>query len=211
MENVAFCFHLTAYDTALLLPQVSRALEKRTELLSREKVPGLWKITDRLNSRADLGDPSPVRGRVLGTIFLVLGLLLFIPGAMQPKELLGPLLGGAVAILWGIWRIWATLGHRSSSFSSAAEKLLAGKERITPEQQLCVTFSAKGMTLSAAGSAPVTVPYADLSCVIETPDLFLLVHDSRATLLQKRDLEGGDVESFCAFLAEKAARYQAIA
>ena len=207
MENVVFRFHLTAYDAALL-PQVSRALEKRTELLSREKVPGLWKLTDRLNDRSASAGASPIRGRVLGTVFLALGLLLFIPGAMQPKELPGPLLGGAVAILWGIWRIWATLNHPGSNFTSAAEKLLAGKESIPSEQQLCVTFAGEGMTLSAADGAPVTVPYTDLSCVIETPDLFLLAHDSRATLLQKRDLEGGDVDSFCAFLAEKAARYQ---
>ena len=52
MASADFIFHLTPYDTRKLLPQVSKALEKRTELLSRQRYPGLWKQTDRLNARA---------------------------------------------------------------------------------------------------------------------------------------------------------------
>ena len=32
-----------------LFRQVSQGLEKLTEMYSREKLPGLWKVTDRLN------------------------------------------------------------------------------------------------------------------------------------------------------------------
>ena len=114
MHSSLFCFSFHAFDTEALLPQVSRALETRTELVSREKVPGLWKVTDRLNDRPAPAESSPMRGRVLGIVFLVLGLLLFLPSAMQPKELLGPLVGGAVAILWGLWRIRVSMGSRGA-------------------------------------------------------------------------------------------------
>lgn len=210
MHSSLFCFSFHAFDTEALLPQVSRALETRTELVSREKVPGLWKVTDRLNDRPAPAESSPMRGRVLGIVFLVLGLLLFLPSAMQPKELLGPLVGGAVAILWGLWRIRVSMGSRGSSFSSAAKKLLAGKESITPEQQMRVEFSETDMTLSAAGSNPIEVPYSRISCAIETSDLFLLVFDNQATLLQKQDLTGGKLEEFRQFLAEKVSKYRDI-
>ena len=47
MADTDYIFHISPYDTEKLLPQVSRALEKRTEMVSRERFPGLWKHTDR--------------------------------------------------------------------------------------------------------------------------------------------------------------------
>ena len=46
MADTDYIFHISPYDTEKLLPQVSRALEKRTEMVSRERFPGLWKHTD---------------------------------------------------------------------------------------------------------------------------------------------------------------------
>ena len=42
-------FVLTPYDPSLA-DELSRALEKRTELSSRKKYPGLWRQTDRLHA-----------------------------------------------------------------------------------------------------------------------------------------------------------------
>ena len=44
-------FQLSPYDGSSLVPQVSCALEKRTESISREKYPKMWKITDHFNSK----------------------------------------------------------------------------------------------------------------------------------------------------------------
>ncbi len=44
MADTDYIFHISPYDTEKLLPQVSRALEKRTEMVSRERFPGLWNI-----------------------------------------------------------------------------------------------------------------------------------------------------------------------
>ena len=45
-----FSFQITAPDPVRLCPQVSRALEQRTELVSRQKYPKMWNLTDKLNS-----------------------------------------------------------------------------------------------------------------------------------------------------------------
>ena len=37
MADTDYIFHISPYDTEKLLPQVSRALEKRTEMVSRER------------------------------------------------------------------------------------------------------------------------------------------------------------------------------
>ena len=44
-----FLFQITPPDPERL-PQLSLALEKREELFSRQKMPKLWALTDRLNS-----------------------------------------------------------------------------------------------------------------------------------------------------------------
>ena len=52
MEN--YDFQITPYNTESLLWQVSTALEKRTELISRERYPGLWESIKRI-IEIDLG------------------------------------------------------------------------------------------------------------------------------------------------------------
>ena len=203
MGNPAYTFDLTAYDMSML-PQVSSALEKRTELASREKLPGMWKMTDRLSDGS--GKTVPGQGRGRGIVFLVLGALLFVTGLMQSGRLTLVAVAGAVAMLWGALRVLGSLPRRESRFDRAARELLADKSSL-PAGQLRVVFSDEGMVLSSPDGGNETVPYSALDCAIETPDLYFLEHDSRGTLLQKRDLSGGNNEGFRAFLKQKVNRY----
>ena len=50
MEQI-FSFHVTPPDPDRLCSQVTRALEQRTEVLSREKCPRLWALADRFNHK----------------------------------------------------------------------------------------------------------------------------------------------------------------
>ena len=51
----SFTFSLSPLDTETLLPQLAAALEKRVELHSRQRLPGLWQVTDKLsNAKKDL-------------------------------------------------------------------------------------------------------------------------------------------------------------
>ena len=49
MPNASYIFQISAYDPDRLLPQVRKALEKSTELLSRKRFPRMWKFTDACN------------------------------------------------------------------------------------------------------------------------------------------------------------------
>ena len=61
MMEPRFIFRLTSYHTDKLLPQVSRALELRNEIVSRAKYPFLWKRKDKLKAKG----VQSVRARVV--------------------------------------------------------------------------------------------------------------------------------------------------
>lgn len=205
MEHPTFCFRfqLTPYDTQRLLPQVSKALEKRTELISRERYPALWKITDRISGGKPAQPRSRLRTKCMAVLCLVLGILLFVPGVTDPQELLVPLIAGALAIMTGILYLWRSRKHRKNPFDRSAQKLLAGKETLSTQSPVTVTFSENGMTFPPSQGKQETVPYASFSLVVETQELILMVFDTRVTVLQKRDLQGGNVEGFLNFLAKR--------
>lgn len=106
----SFTFQITPLDTARLRPQVSRALEKRRELVSRQCCPKIWKWTDRINRMEKV--PQSVqesrkrRRGFLGLLNWVLGVVLLMPGLMEPEELLFPLLIGAVGFGAGTVSLW---------------------------------------------------------------------------------------------------------
>ena len=216
MEPRVFRFQLSPYDTELLQPQLSRALEKRTELASRKACPGLWRVTDRLRAvPSGRRRRSKTRTRILSGMCLVLGLLLFLPGLMDPRTLFVPLLTGAAAIGAGIGGLWRTAGPRTkvrakeSRFDKAARTLLDLARSISPDTSAGAEFSDAGLTLPEEGGGEL-VPYDAFACVIEMPDGFLLVFDTRAAVLQKRDLTAGSLDELREFLREKVPQYDAV-
>lgn len=205
MQEAVYEFHLSHCGSELL-PQVSRALEKRLELFSRQKLPRLWKLTDRLREAHPAPDaPSPT-GRVRGIVFLVLGGLLIITGLMQPQQLAGVLVGGVVAALWGIRRIVASL-PRTSRFDREASQLLAARNSATETGRARVGFSDRGILVEREGTARQQISYQALSGVLETPDLYLLDCEGRGILLLKQELQGGDTGGFQQFLSRQTDRY----
>lgn len=208
MENYKYSFKLSRYEIDGLLPQVSKALEKRTELVSRERYPGLWKQTDMLRASSGQGQ-NRLRTKVLSILCILIGIFLFVPGLVKPQELLVPLLVGAVAVGAGIGGLWRSRKHKKNPFEKSAKLLLAGKDE-EPSEPVEVVFSESGMTIPVENGATETVSYDKFECVIETEDSMLFVFEERVTLLQKRDLVGGTPEEFCAFCAEKVRSYQTV-
>lgn len=210
MEAMTFTFHIHSYDANRLLPQASRALEKRTELLSRARYPRLWNLTDAYNQVAQKRTRTRLRTRSMSVICLLLGIFLFVPGLTDPKGMLIPLLSGAVAIGAGIGGLWSSRKNKRKPFDDAARTLLDGKDTISEEPPLMVSFSDEGMFLPADDGEAECVPYSQFECVIETPELFLLVYDTRVTLLQKADLTEQPLEAFGRFLSGKVAVCHAV-
>lgn len=67
-----------------------------------------------------------------------------------------------------------------------------------------------GMTISMEQNNSECVEYHDFECVIETEDMFLLIYDTRGTVLQKIDIAEGTVDDFCDFISKKVAKYQSL-
>ncbi len=101
-----FEFVLTKYNYESFIPQVSKALEKRTELISRKRCPKMWKYTDSLSSRDKAKEEKLKKRRkrykVYGIFLILIGLFLLIPSLMKPEELLMPLFTGAFATGLGL-------------------------------------------------------------------------------------------------------------
>lgn len=199
MEN--YNFQITPYDTESLLQQVSKALEKRTEFVSRDRYPGLWENIDKLNAASKGKRRSSLRSKIMSIICLVLGVFLFVPGLMKPQELLVPLLVGAFAIVIGIVYLCIGRKGKKNPFDKSARLLLMGKDTISAKQSIMVSFSESGMEIRADDKEPQHIPYSDFESMIETEDLFLFVHDTRITVLQKKDLTSNDITDFCNFIS----------
>lgn len=200
MEN--YNFQITPYDIESLLPQVSKALEKRTEFVSRERYPGLWENIDKLNAVSKGKRRSSLRSKIMSIICLVLGVFLFVPGLMKPQELLVPLLVGAFAIVIGIVYLYIGRKDKKNPFDKSARLLLMGKDTISAKQSIMVSFSESGMEIRADDKESQHIPYSDFESMIETEDLFLFVHDTRITVLQKKDLTSNDITDFRNFISK---------
>lgn len=207
MSDKTFPFHMSPYDTDSLLPQVSKALEKRMELVSRERYPHMWKVTDRFRAEAQEKKRSRLRTRILSVVCLAAGIFLLVPGILEPQELLVPLLVGAFATVFGILGLWGSRKKKKNPFDEAAKRILNGKDIIAEETAGIVFFSEEGMTLSSDQGNPVLVPYRDFECVVETEDLFLFVFGERVVLLQKKDLQTDAISDFQSLLTEKIAKF----
>lgn len=196
-----FVFKTSGYDSSELTAQVSRALEVRTELESRAKMPGMWRTIDKLNASERAGEEELARrrkrGKVYGVLLLILGVLLLVPGVMAPGEMALQLIAGCVGIVAGALCLFPRGKRRSNlqrRFERSARELI-GKLREAPETD--VRFTDEGMELGE-----VKVPYSDFGCVIATEDIYLPVWGKQATVLLKRDLDG-DAAAFDEFLRGK--------
>ena len=199
MEN--YNFQITPYDTESLLQQVSKALEKRTEFVSRERYPGLWENIDKLNDVSKGKHRSSLRSKIMSIICLVLGVFLFVPGLIKPQELLVPLLVGAFAIVIGIVYLYIGRNGKKNPFDKSARLLLMGKDTISAKQSIMVSFSESGMEIRVDDKEPQHIPYSDFESMIETEDLFLFIHDTRITILQKKDLTSNATTDFRNFIS----------
>ncbi|NMA83970.1 MAG: hypothetical protein GX962_08910 [Epulopiscium sp.] len=199
-----FVFVLTKYNSASFKPQVSKALEKRTEIVSRKEHPKVWKYVDKMNSKEKASEEvlkkRHSRYKIYGVFLQILGFFLLIPSLMEPKEMLIPLLVGAFTVGIGILNF--RYGRKSkkvklTSFDKAAIKLFNEYEKIPT---VTVTFTNDKVQL--VGN--VAISYSEIEKIFITEDLFILIWNKRITVLQKKDLSSCNVEEFTNFITYKS-------
>ncbi|GAB6108663.1 hypothetical protein [Fusibacter bizertensis] len=206
---MAFIFQISAYDREELKEQLTLALDKRTELISRKLLPRLWTFIDWLNRRgksvSHRSHHKTIRFKIYGVVLLAMGIFLLVPGLVSPKELIAPLLAGALSVSLGIVYL---LPNRKKAdkkinkkinkkFEKSAIKILDRLQSLDSHggDSLEVHFNEEGMVM---GKDSVTYPNFDI--IIETEKLYLITLKTKLVVLQKKDLIVGTTEDFIHFL-----------
>lgn len=205
MAEKNYIFSMKPYDVDALATQVAWMLEKRVELASRKRLPGLWKITDKLNATSRVTGAElkhrRERKRWWGGLLLIMGIFLFVPGIMKPQELPGPLIVGFLAIVMGVLYLRRD-DKKKKSFEKKAKQMLNNMNTFMESQKLRLILEDTGVLLNGMG-AENKVSYVSMECALETKDLFGLVYENRILMLQKQELLLGTAEEFAKLLKEK--------
>lgn len=199
MEQNNYVFRVTAMGEEYL-PQISYALEKRTELLSRVQCPGMWKATDKL--QPSVKEPSKGRRifrKLLSIFCLCCGVLLFVPGLMEPEELKVPLIVGAVSIGTGIGGLLRGKIKRKNPFDKSARLLL--EQRKTADDAT-VAFNEDGMKIAAGGGEEL-IPYDKMDYIVEAGGVLLLTFAEKVIAVKTDDMVSGGMEDFRSFITEQ--------
>lgn len=196
MAEKNFIFSMKPYDAEMLTEQTAWMLEKRVELASRKHLPGIWKVTDKLNAvprapEAELKRRREHRRR-FGGLFLVMGIFLFVPGMMRPQELPGPLVMGFLAIVLGLWYLRKE-DRKKNAYIKQAKKLLESMNGSMENRKLRLIFDDAELAISGAGEDK-KISYREVECALETTGLFGLIYENQILLLQKNELLLGTEE-----------------
>jgi hypothetical protein len=200
-----FIFQITQYNSDdALTDEVAAALEKQLELNSRKRLPAMWRFIDRNNSRQGsegvIKQSSYLR-TIYGIFLTVMGVILLVPGLMDPRELLTPLIAGIISVVTGVGCIWPWRKRSNHKFHKIAEDLLANMRKSlneTIETPLLVRFTAEGMLLPHNS----LISYQDFRTILEVKSIYFLVWLEKVTILQKKDLVMESSEAFLAYLEE---------
>lgn len=210
---MAFIFQISAYNREELKEQLTLALDKRTELISRKLLPRLWRFIDWLNRRGKSvthrSHHKTIHFKIYGVVLLAMGIFLLVPGLVSPKELIVPLLAGALSVSLGIVYLLPnrkktdkkadkkTNKKINRKFEKSAIKILDSLQSIESHSDVSleVHFNEEGMVM---GKDSVTYPNFDI--IIETEKLYLITLKTKLVVLQKKDLKVGTTEDFIDFL-----------
>jgi hypothetical protein len=207
-----FLFQISSYEQPALDREAEELLRQRLEAHSRRTVPGMWKVTDRVNAHAAKGpgrEGRRGRYRVYGVLLIALGVFVLVPGLLEPRT---PALiwAGGFAIFAGVLEFCLVRRRSAPNIPAACKKearlLLAGRRAIdwanNPAQ---VRFDETGMTV-CSGETEQMIPYDKLKSAFETEHLWLLVdQEEQAFLLQRRDLISGEADKFFPYILRKLA------
>ena len=215
-----YLFELRPARDERLLPQLAAALDKCEEMVSRKRVPGLWKRIDRLNGAQRAPEEvlrrRRTRRRIYGGVLIAAGIFLLIPALVPPRDLPGPLVVGALAVAWGLYSLLrrggtgrADSGKQRSRrrYEKEARLLLDGLAEAR-RRGMHVRFTDREAVMEAAGERKA-VSYDAFECAAETRELLLLRGKTSGLVLQKRELAWGNWMAFRAFLIERGVPVEA--
>ena len=203
MDEIEFIFQVGAYDSDALLPQVSKALQKRTQLHTQMLKPG----ADTSKMTEEQLKQHKRKQLIWGLVFLAVGIYLLVSGLMNEGKLTMSSVVGIIAIVFGVSRLFPKRQPKVNveRFDKAAREFLDGhKDNLEgKEHQIC--FSDEEMVIVTGAVEDLdqeAVTYGEVEFAMECEDIFLLVHSTRGVMLQKKDITLGSIEEFREFLVK---------
>ena len=180
--------------------EISETIANRSEIFSRKKLPGLWEKTDALNAK-NLSEAALKRRKIFrninGIICIALGIFLFVPGLVNPRELFVPLIVGAVAIIFGISAVIPRKTNAEKFLKRAKKLSKTINSSLNPEDT--VVFGEDGIFENDTE----LMEYENLENVIENRSIFLVCDGKKVLILRKTDMVIGNTDGFKVFIEEK--------
>lgn len=199
MDEIEFIFQVADYDAEQLLPQVSKALQRRMELRTQKVKPGQPDPSQMTEAQRKLQERMK---KIWGIVFVALGIY-FVYAAYQSGNIMSMQgIIGIVAIVWGISRLIPKRKVNPERYDKAAREFLDGHKENLGDQELQVCFSDEEMVIVTGAVEDLdqeAVAYDAIEFGMETEDIFLFVHGGRGVMLQKKDITLGSVEEFREF------------
>ena len=197
------------------LEELGAAMQQRTEFISHQRYPALWEQADRAaakqtpESAAKQKKSAAVRRKLWGVLLCVLGLVLLVPGLMQPTERILFLIVGIFGVMQGLSRLLTRyVSHEEKQklrHASSAAVLRRELNRAQSTGEPTIAFSDDEMTMTTPSGQQEIVPYTDFEVVVEGTTLFLITFRARMTVIRHSELAEGDIAQFREHICEKAA------
>ena len=190
--------------------ELAKALQARTEMISRKRNPRLWRLTDQMQRFAEEGPQQKelkrrrVIGYVMTAVLFIAAAALLVFGFMEPRDRRMIAIGG-VCMLLALSRVLplVTTGSSITRFAKAAHQHLTSLRSADFSQKPTIRFTEDGMRIQS-NLGGKDYDYDTMEAFVETPRLFLLTHSGAATVLQKQDLVLGTPEEFKDFFLTHA-------
>lgn len=201
MGEIEFIFQVKEYDTDALLPQVSKALQRRLELRNQQVRPGKvdpGKMTEEQRKQAK------IKNILWGVIWIAVGIYFLVSGFTKGESATLPVVIGVLAIFFGIKRLIPQRKPSTDRFDKAAKEFLDGHKENLGEAEHQICFSDEEMIIVTGAIEDLdqeAVTYDEVEFAMETEDIFLLVHGGRGVMLQKKDITLGTVDEFRGYIA----------
>lgn len=203
MGEIEFIFQVKEYDADVLLPQVSKALQRRMELRNQQLRPGKPNPAEMTEEQRK---QAKIKNIIWGIVWLAVGIYLLVSGWGKFEESKWTLIIGVVAIFVGIKRLIPQRKPQANTekFDKAAKEFLDGHKENLDDVENQVCFSDEEMIIVTGAIEDLeqeAITYGEVEFAMETEDIFLLVHGGRGVMLQKKDITLGTAEEFREHLA----------
>lgn len=181
--------------------QLIEPLRKITELNSREKLPLLWKFSDRLKKRKNHVSKEIInrrikRYRVWGFFIFLMSLFLFIPSVMDTKKLLFPLIVSSITMAIGLFFVFSCSGSYDKRLKKSAHLLVKSLENIKKYE---IIFNDEGFDLNKADF----IKYSDIKLLTKTKDFYVIFYNKSVAVFAVNSIYNNSNNLFEEFLNNK--------